>query len=341
MATLTSYGAYVPQYRAPLGEIQKFYGRPGRPRSRALATPGLDEDTLTMAFEAARDAVAGFVGAVSAREIVFTRNASEAINLVARTWGEANLRPGDEVLLTVMEHHSNLVPWQLLAQRTGCVLRHAGLTPTGELDLQDLRSQINGRTKLVSLVQVSNTLGCLNPIAEIAPLAHAAGALIAKAEDALPIGNDDHLGVLEVRIGENVLQAFAMRNAEKQPPRPAEQPAEVLATCTHRRRVYGRQQLLDVAREQRVEQRLVGVLQVAEEREALQLGGEPAQGREPSRHLLLQRGDGRRQQPMQLELGALFVGERRALVEQRIGQQVIAEQGRHHLGGLSASVAVS
>jgi cysteine desulfurase / selenocysteine lyase len=129
-------------------------------------------------FEAARDAAAAFVGAVSSREIVFTRNASEAINLVARTWGEANLRPGDEVLLTVMEHHSNLVPWQLLAARTGCVLRHAGLTETGELDLEDLRGKLNERTRLVSLVQVSNTLGCLNPIDRITPLARAAGALV-------------------------------------------------------------------------------------------------------------------------------------------------------------------
>jgi len=132
----------------------------------------------TEGFEAARAKAAAFIGAASPREIVFTRNASEAINLVARSWGEANLKPGDEILLTVMEHHSNLVPWQLLAARTGCVLRHAGLTETGELDLEDLRSQINGRTKLVSLVQVSNTLGCLNPIEAIAPLAHAAGALL-------------------------------------------------------------------------------------------------------------------------------------------------------------------
>jgi len=132
----------------------------------------------TEAFEGARAKTAAFVGAASAREIVFTRNASEAINLVARSWGDANLKPGDEVLLTVMEHHSNLVPWQLLAERTGCVLRHVGLTPTGELDLDELRRLINGRTKLVSLVQVSNTLGCVNPIAEIAPLAHAAGALL-------------------------------------------------------------------------------------------------------------------------------------------------------------------
>ena len=132
----------------------------------------------TEGFEAARGKAAAFIGAASPREIVFTRNASEAINLVARSWGEANLKPGDEIVLTVMEHHSNLVPWQLLAARTGCVLRHAGLTEAGELDLEDLRSQINGRTKLVSLVQVSNTLGCLNPIQAIAPLAHAAGALL-------------------------------------------------------------------------------------------------------------------------------------------------------------------
>ncbi len=132
----------------------------------------------TEGFEGAREKVARFVGAASAREIVFTRNASEAINLVARTWGEANLRPGDEVLLSVMEHHSNLVPWQLLAARTGCVLRHVGLTPSGELDLDDLRAQLNERTRLVSLVQVSNTLGCRNPIAEITPLAHALGALV-------------------------------------------------------------------------------------------------------------------------------------------------------------------
>jgi len=132
----------------------------------------------TDGFEAARAKAAAYIGAATPNEIVFTRNASEAINLVARSWGEANLRPGDEVLLTVMEHHSNLVPWQLLADRTGCVLRHAGLTETGELDLEDLRSKISERTRLVSLVQVSNTLGCLNPITDVAALAHGAGALV-------------------------------------------------------------------------------------------------------------------------------------------------------------------
>ena len=132
----------------------------------------------TDAFEGARDKTARFIGAATPREIVFTRNASEAINLVARSWGDAFLRPGDEILLTVMEHHSNLVPWQLLAARTGAVLRHAGLTDTGELDMEDFSRLLNERTRLVSVVQISNTLGCLNPIAEIAQLTHQAGALL-------------------------------------------------------------------------------------------------------------------------------------------------------------------
>ena len=132
----------------------------------------------TDAFEGARTATAAFVGAASSREIVFTRNASEAINLVARTWGDANLREGDEVLLTVMEHHSNLVPWQLLAQRSGCVLRHVGVTESGELDLEDFRAKLSERTRLVSLVHISNALGCCNPLDQVIPAAHAVGALV-------------------------------------------------------------------------------------------------------------------------------------------------------------------
>ena len=132
----------------------------------------------TESFEAARTVTAEFVRAASPREIVFTRNASEAINLVARSWGEANLREGDELLLTLMEHHSNLVPWQLLAQRTGCVLRHVGITEAGELDLEDFRSKLTDRTRLVSLVHISNALGCCNPLDQVIPAAHAAGALV-------------------------------------------------------------------------------------------------------------------------------------------------------------------
>ena len=132
----------------------------------------------TESFEGARSITADFIGASSPREIVFTRNASEAINLVARTWGDANLREGDEVLLTLMEHHSNLVPWQLLAQRTGCVLRHVGITESGELDLEDFRAKLSDRTRLVSLVHISNALGCCNPLGEVIPFAHAVGALV-------------------------------------------------------------------------------------------------------------------------------------------------------------------
>jgi cysteine desulfurase/selenocysteine lyase len=169
------YAATSQKPRQVLAALQHYYDHDnanvhrGAHQLSARATEG---------FEAARAKVAAFIGAASPREIVFTRNASEAINLVARSWGEANLLPGDEVLLTVMEHHSNLVPWQLLAARTGCMLRHVGLTETGELDLDDLRTKLNERTKLVSLVQVSNTLGCLNPIEPVVGLAHAVGALV-------------------------------------------------------------------------------------------------------------------------------------------------------------------
>ena len=161
--------------RQVLDALQRYYGHDNANVHRGAHQLSA---RATEQFEAARAKVAGFVGAAGAREIVFTRNASEAINLVARSWGEARLRPGDEVLLTLMEHHSNLVPWQQLATRCGCVLRHVGLTETGELDLDDLRAKLNERTRLVSLVQVSNTLGCLNPIAAITPLAHAVGALV-------------------------------------------------------------------------------------------------------------------------------------------------------------------
>ena len=132
----------------------------------------------TEAFEGARLTTAQFVSAASPREIVLTRNASEAINLVARTWGDDQLKPGDEVLLTVMEHHSNLVPWQMLAKRTGCVLRHVGITEQGTLDLEDLRGKLNARTRLVSLVHISNTLGCCNPVEEVVALAAQVGALV-------------------------------------------------------------------------------------------------------------------------------------------------------------------
>jgi len=130
----------------------------------------------TRDFEAARDKVAQFVNAASRNEIVFTRNASEAINLVAQTWGSANIQAGDEIILSVMEHHSNLVPWQMLARRTGAVLKHVRLTEDEAFDLEHYRSLLTPRTKLVAIAHVSNTLGCVNPVDAVIAAAHQQGA---------------------------------------------------------------------------------------------------------------------------------------------------------------------
>lgn len=132
----------------------------------------------TDAYEASRVKVAKFINATSDREIVYTRNASEAINLVAYTWGMHNLQPGDEIILSVMEHHSNLVPWQFVAQRTGAILKFVPLTETGEFDLDRYTELLGDRTKLVSIVHVSNTLGCINPVTEIVERAHQVGAKV-------------------------------------------------------------------------------------------------------------------------------------------------------------------
>jgi cysteine desulfurase/selenocysteine lyase len=132
----------------------------------------------TDAYEGSRDKVAAFVNAASRQEIVFTRNATEAINLVAYSWGTSNLQQGDEIILSVMEHHSNLIPWQLLAQKTGAVLKFVELTDTEEFNLEQFKSLISDKTKLVSIVHVSNTLGCINPVQEIIAIAHKYGAKV-------------------------------------------------------------------------------------------------------------------------------------------------------------------
>ncbi|EFA72704.1 Cysteine desulphurases, SufS [Raphidiopsis brookii D9] len=130
----------------------------------------------TDAYESVRDKVVNFIQAKSRQEIVFTRNATEAINLVAYSWGMNNLQPGDEIILSVMEHHSNIVPWQFVAQKTGAVLKFVELTPEQTLDLDQFNKLICEKTKLVSIVHISNTLGCINPAQEIAKIAHKYGA---------------------------------------------------------------------------------------------------------------------------------------------------------------------
>lgn len=129
-------------------------------------------------YEQGRESVRSLLNAARAEEIVFTRGTTEAINLVAYSWGWANLKEGDEVLVTGMEHHSNIVPWQLLCERTGARLRVVPVTDAGELDLDEYRALLNARTRLVGIVHVSNALGTVNPVDEMTRMAHEAGALV-------------------------------------------------------------------------------------------------------------------------------------------------------------------
>jgi cysteine desulfurase/selenocysteine lyase len=132
----------------------------------------------TEQYETARRSVQRLINARQLHEVIFTSGTTASINTVARSWGDANLRAGDEVLLSVMEHHSNLIPWQQAAERTGAVLRHIPLTDDGRLDMEAFERLLTDRTKLVAVAAVSNTLGTINPIAEIIAKAHAAGALV-------------------------------------------------------------------------------------------------------------------------------------------------------------------
>jgi cysteine desulfurase/selenocysteine lyase len=160
---------------AVLDVLQHYYTQNNANVHRGVHTLS---NRATDDYEGARDKVAAFVNAASRQEIVYTRNASEAINLVAYSWGMNNLQPGDEIILTVMEHHSNLIPWQFVAQRTGAVLKFVELTETEEFDFAQFKSLLSHKTKLVSVVHVSNTLGCINPVNEICAEAHRHGARV-------------------------------------------------------------------------------------------------------------------------------------------------------------------
>ena len=132
----------------------------------------------TEEFENARSLIAKYVNANSTKEIIFTRNATEAINLAARSWGEFTLKENDEILLSIMEHHSNIVPWQMVAAKKKCKLKFVGIDQNGKLDINDLKFKLTTKTKLVSLLHISNTLGCCNPIKEITELAKQKGSLV-------------------------------------------------------------------------------------------------------------------------------------------------------------------
>ncbi len=134
-------------------------------------------DRATAAFEQARMDVAAFLGGAKREEIVFTRGTTEAINLVANAWGRTHLGPGDEILLTAMEHHANIVPWQLVAEATGAVIRVAPVLENGELDLDAWKALLSERTRIAAMVHVSNALGSINPVADMVAAARAAGAV--------------------------------------------------------------------------------------------------------------------------------------------------------------------
>lgn len=134
-------------------------------------------EKATDMFESARKKVANFIGAKSSREIIFTRNTTESINLVAQAWGRANLREGDEILLTELEHHSNIVPWQLIARETGAKLRYIPVDGQGILQLDALDELLTDKTRIVAFTQMSNMLGTITPVKEIVRRAKAAGAL--------------------------------------------------------------------------------------------------------------------------------------------------------------------
>ncbi len=136
-------------------------------------------EEATELFEGARAKLAAFVGAPSPETIIFTRGTTESINLIAHGWGRKFLHEGDEILITEMEHHSNIVPWQMAATATGATLRYIGLTDDGLLDLSNLGELLTERTKILSVTGMSNALGTITPLAQLIEAAHAVGALVA------------------------------------------------------------------------------------------------------------------------------------------------------------------
>ena len=161
--------------QAVLDALAAYYGD-----TNANVHRGVHElsEVATEAYESAREKVRAFFNARSVREIVFTRNATESINLVAHSFGRANIGAGEEVLISEMEHHSNIVPWQLLCEATGARLRVAPIDDRGELIMEEFDRAITERTRLVAIAHMSNALGTVNPVAEIVRLAHAKGAAV-------------------------------------------------------------------------------------------------------------------------------------------------------------------
>ncbi|MGI9149066.1 MAG: cysteine desulfurase [Chloroflexota bacterium] len=161
--------------RQVIDSLVNFYTNVNANVHRGVHTLSVE---ATDAYEAARERVARFVNAQHSEEIVFVRNTTEALNLVAVCWGRANLKPGDEILATVLEHHSNLIPWQRVAQDTGAHIRLVQLTSDGTLDMQDFRNLLGPRTRVVAIAHASNVLGTISNLGEISAMAHRASAIV-------------------------------------------------------------------------------------------------------------------------------------------------------------------
>ncbi len=174
--------------RVVIDAISEYYRK-----SNANVHRGLHvlSERATEGYEKTRTHVASFIGGVNREEVIFTRGATESINLVAYTWGEVNIKEGDEIVITEMEHHANLVPWVILAQRKKAVLKRIPITVCGHIDLSGIDKIITERTKLVAISHMSNVLGTISPVSQIAELAHQVGAVVladgAQAAPHLPV----------------------------------------------------------------------------------------------------------------------------------------------------------
>ncbi|MEH7097093.1 cysteine desulfurase [Neobacillus vireti] len=155
--------------------IEKYYREINSNVHRGVHTLGT---RATDAYEGAREKVRKFINAKSIQEVIFTRGTTTSLNTVASSYAAANLKEGDEIVITYMEHHSNIIPWQQVAKRTGAVLKYIPLQEDGTLSLEDVRATITANTKIVSVMQVSNVLGVINPVKEIAQIAHENGAIM-------------------------------------------------------------------------------------------------------------------------------------------------------------------
>ncbi|HJA74079.1 MAG TPA: cysteine desulfurase [Candidatus Limosilactobacillus gallistercoris] len=181
--------------RQVLAALQHFYEHDNANVHRGVHTLA---ERATKDYEDARVKVQHFINAASADEIIFTKGCTDSLNMIAATYGEANVSAGDEIVISIMEHHSNLIPWQQLARRKHATLKYIGLNDQGQLDMEDARQKITDKTKIVAVTHASNVLGTVTPLKELAKLAHQHGAVIvgdgAQAVPHMPVDVQD-LGV--------------------------------------------------------------------------------------------------------------------------------------------------